>query len=182
MIEIEKKYKVSEKEFNSLKKIICNFTGKLFHPVEFETNILYSGLTRAHEVLRFRYVKNGNNYVTYKSPISNIDGIRKQTEIESCIGSDNTEADNLAEIFNRLGYHPSLSYEKKRQELYYNECTICFDKLPFGYFIELEGSEEIILTLEKHLRLKDKVETRSYPTMTEMYGELNGGIIETKFE
>lgn len=66
-----------------------------------------------------------------------------------------------------LGYSPVFRYEKIREEWEYLNCHICLDLLPFGPFIEIEGSEDEILACA------DKLELSSSDACKKTYHELN---------
>ncbi|WP_432736253.1 class IV adenylate cyclase [Maridesulfovibrio sp. FT414] len=55
-----------------------------------------------------------------------------------------------------LGYHPVFKYEKIREEWEFKGCHVCLDLLPFGPFIEIEGSEDKILSCAASLGLAEK--------------------------
>lgn len=52
--------------------------------------------------------------------------------------------ENLREILKSLGFSKEIIFEKKRKNIFQNDITISFDKLPFGFFVEFEGKPEII--------------------------------------
>ncbi|ACS79890.1 class IV adenylate cyclase [Maridesulfovibrio salexigens] len=66
-----------------------------------------------------------------------------------------------------LGYSPVFSYEKIREEWEFAGCHICLDQLPFGPFIEIEGSEDGILSCADKLGLSPDA------ACTKTYHELN---------
>lgn len=56
------------------------------------------------------------------------------------------------------------------------------DELPFGCFMEIEGSTEDILAAEKLLRVEDvAVESGTYPGLTMKHGKDVGGVMEARF-
>ena len=57
------------------------------------------------------------------------------------------------------------------------------DEVPFGYYMEIEGSMEDILVAEKLLGAdKLEPETRGYPRLTLKYGKNINGVFESRFE
>ncbi|WP_419779491.1 class IV adenylate cyclase [Maridesulfovibrio sp.] len=66
-----------------------------------------------------------------------------------------------------LGYSPVFSYEKIREEWEFEGCHVCLDLLPFGPFIEVEGSEDGILNCAQILNLRSEDSCKS------TYHELN---------
>jgi adenylate cyclase class 2 len=114
--------------------------------------------------------------LTYKEPISNEDGLKQMLEIESYV-----TVHSLKEIFEKLGLVPSVVYEKKRSTWSWKGALVCFDTLPFGYFIEIEGKQEVIEEIERILGLGEYTEPRSYPTLArELYGTTTN-VVEARF-
>lgn len=63
---------------------------------------------------------------------------------------ESNKADSARLMFKALGYVIEHIFEKKRYKLEpLNNCDFVIDELPFGYFVELEGSEE---NIEKSIR------------------------------
>ena len=56
--------------------------------------------------------------------------------------------DTLREILKSLGFSKEIIFEKKRKNVFKDDITISFDKLPFGFFVEFEGEPE---TVDKYL-------------------------------
>ena len=49
----------------------------------------------------------------------------------------------MEKIFDALGYHKRLTFEKKRALWALDRCEICLDELPhLGCFVEVEGPDE----------------------------------------
>lgn len=71
--------------------------------------------------------------------------IEHETEV-----SDFNETVSALEV---LGYLPVFRYEKVREEWMFEKCVICLDLLPFGSFVEIEGTEETILSCADKLGL-----------------------------
>ncbi len=180
MIETEKKYKLDKRQFNKLNTI-------LGHPIKYskEENIIYSGNNlRTSEVLRIRKLSDGYGVreyiVAYKGKATSSDGIKSREEIEFSLGNSNIENFIVA-----LGYFPVLVYEKKRKDWTQDNCIISLDELPFGYYMEIEGTKESIQKIEH--RFKDRfgmildTENFSYPDLTQIYGKSVNGVMEARF-
>jgi adenylate cyclase class 2 len=46
-------------------------------------------------------------------------------------------------LFENLGYHPTLSFEKRRESWKLGECEVDLDELPYlGSYVEIEGPGE----------------------------------------
>jgi adenylate cyclase class IV len=59
---------------------------------------------------------------------------------------------------------------------------VVLDELPFGQFLEIEGTEDSIREVEELLSLTGaQVETSSYPELTRRHGIKQGDMIVAKF-
>ncbi len=75
--------------------------------------------------------------------------------------------DETVSALQLLGYSPVFKYEKIREEWKFAGCHICLDLLPFGSFIEIEGTEDGILDCAATLRLDEASSSKK------TYHELN---------
>jgi adenylate cyclase class 2 len=73
--------------------------------------------------------------------------VREELEIE--VG----DFDTAVLIFQRLGFKPVQVYEKYRETFQLADVEVVLDEMPFGNFLELEGSEEGIKTAVASLGL-----------------------------
>jgi adenylate cyclase class 2 len=91
--------------------------------------------------------------VTYKGPQQ--DGALKNREEVEFVTDDGEQAALLLE---RLGYSPTLSFEKRRESWKLDDCLIELDELPqLGRFVEIEGpDEEAVLEVRETLGLDDR--------------------------
>lgn len=177
-IEIEKKYRLSKKQreevWQRLPKIGAKRKGE-----EFEVNTLYAGemLDVGHSVLRLRLVGN-RAILTYKERFPTNSSIKHQREDETRV--DNAEAMEL--ILDGLGFTPALVYEKRRETWRLGKIEIVIDELPFGLFMEIEGTEEGIRDVESKLAIKRlRSEAATYPQLTLKHGTNQSGVIESRF-
>lgn len=177
-IEIEKKYRLSKKQreevLQRLPEIGAKRTGK-----EFEVNTLYTGndLEMGRAVLRLRRVgKRG--ILTYKERFPTRSDIKHQREDETRV--DNPDAMEL--ILDALGFKPALVYEKRRETWTLQKTEIVIDELPFGLFMEIEGTEANIRNIESKLAIKRlRAEPATYPKLTLKHGKDCDGVIESRF-
>ena len=56
-------------------------------------------------------------------------------------------------ILNAIGLQCVQMYEKRRETFRWGEAVICVDQLPYGNFMEIEGSPEIIRQTARQLQL-----------------------------
>ena len=178
-IEVEKKYRLTAEQRASLATRLVE-TGATERKREFETNTLYTGnnLDRERTVLRLRRTERGAT-LTYKVRHSNHSGIKHNREDETSIG----DADALDVIFTALGYKPFIVYEKRRTTWDVASVELVIDELPFGWFAEIEGTEQGIAEAEAVLALTGvEAVAETYPELTELYGRRDGDIIAARFD
>jgi adenylate cyclase class 2 len=179
-IEIEKKYRVSAAEAGSLRARL-HAAGAERRGEEFEENTLYAGagLERGNRVLRLRRVRGGRSVFTFKESMPGADGIKRRREDETTVA----DPEALAAILDALGYTPAAVYEKRRETWALTGVEVVIDELPFGLFVEIEGTEELILEAERRLELAaTQAELKSYPQLTLEHGTRRGAVVEARFE
>jgi adenylate cyclase class 2 len=162
-IEIEKKYRLTRKQrdevLQRLPKIGAKRKGQ-----EFEENTLYAGdgLDTGRSVLRLRRIgKRG--ILTFKERFPTRSDIKHQREDETSVG----DPDALELILDALGFTPALVYEKRRETWMLGKAEIVIDELPFGLFMEIEGPEQEIRSVESKLAIKRlRTEPATYPQLT----------------
>ena len=177
-IETEKKYKIDAARRNEIVAELKE-AGAEFEREDFETNSIYGGglLDESMAVLRIRTTENAA-LLTYKKRIENQFDVKQQIEIETKVD----DPDALAEIITNLGFAPRLVYEKRRQTWHFRSVEILLDELPFGLFMEIEGSITAIKEAEMILGFDDlEVEHETYPRITMMLGEKKDGVFEARF-
>ncbi len=201
-IEIEKKYRLSKKQREEVLRRLPEI-GARRKGEEFEVNTLYAGndLEVGRAVLRLRRVgKRG--ILTYKERFPTRSDIKQQREDETRV--DDPEAMEL--ILDALGFAPALVYEKRRETWTLQKTEtlkktvaakktgasgktetlekteIVIDELPFGLFMEIEGTEEGIRDVESKLAIKRlRAEPATYPKLTLKHGKDYDGVIESRF-
>lgn len=177
-IEIEKKYRLKREERERLSARLHE-AGATCKGVEFEENIIYTGgnLDTKRSVLRLRRT-GGITLLTYKERFTSSSAIKHQREEETRV----EDAQALAAILDALGYKPALVYEKRRETWRLAGAVVVIDELPFGLFAEIEGEEDSIKEAERQLELAEaEAEMKTYPELTEKYGERKGATIEARF-
>ena len=177
-VEIEKKYRLTKKQREAI-------TGRLRKlgaspgELEVEENTIYRGgrLELGGCALRLRRV-NGRALLTFKERVPSKSPIKHQREEETEVA----DANAVAAILRSLDFRPALVYEKRRTRWQLGKAEIAMDELPFGLFMEIEGSEKDIIQVEKQLgaeALPAVIET--YPMLTSQLGQKRGGVIESRF-
>ena len=76
--------------------------------------------------------------VTFKGPAAN-GQLKRREEIEFSV----SDAHAARHLFERLGYHAEVTFEKRRQSWELDGCHVELDELPrLGKFVEVEGPDE----------------------------------------
>lgn len=179
MIEVEKKYRLDKARraqvINELKEV-----GAQFQSDEDEENIIYGGgtLDTQGAVLRIR-ITNAKSTLTFKRRLDDSFGAKTQLEHETVFEN----AAELQEILRNLGLEPRVVYEKRRATWKFRETEVVLDELPFGDYMEIEGSLMAIREAEMFLDIEDlEVEQETYPRLTMRLGVRRGNVIESRLE
>ncbi|MEK7070015.1 MAG: hypothetical protein AAB962_03090 [Patescibacteria group bacterium] len=147
--EIEIKIKIDKEIFNRFVKNKSSF--------KFEKT--YGYFTENYENIDkgiFPRIKDAGDIalVSVKVKTKNDSKMFERDEYEFEIESNKVDSARL--MFKALGYGLEHIFEKKRYKLEaINNCNFVADELPFGYFLELEGTEEDIEKSIKELGLDD---------------------------
>ena len=178
-IEVEKKYRLTGEEGESLRRRLEEVGAGRAGGAEFEENVIYTGpgLDPRSRVLRLRR-KGGRALFTFKEREPSTSAVKRQREEETEVA----DADALASILEALGYRPALVYEKRRAVWRVAGAEVVLDELPFGLFVEIEGEESAILEAEKILKLETaRAEHAPYPELALRYGKKKGDVVEARF-
>ena len=177
--EIEKKYRLTQEQrdfvLESLKEIGAEFEGE-----DFEENILFtnSDLLEKQAVLRLRKIDE-RTILTYKQRVQNDFAVKQNTEYETEVA----DFGEISKILESLGFWQSLVYEKRRRTWKFRQVEIVLDVLPFGDFMEIEGSVSAIAEAEIFLEAEDfEVEHQTYSNLTLQFGKQNGDLVEARFD
>lgn len=177
-IETEKKYRLDKKRLVELSAKLDSI-GAVFTGERFEENYLHRGGTLDERGAMLRLRKIGDiTHFTYKEKLRNDSDYKHKIEFETVV-SDVEATENIIE---KLGYHLSVVYEKHRKAWHLGNVEVVLDELPFGLYMEIEGSIEDIEAAEKLLEIDDlEPEPRGYPRLTVKYGKDVGGVMESRF-
>jgi adenylate cyclase class 2 len=178
-IEIEKKYRLNQKQRLAIERRLRK-VGAFKHEVEHEENTLYGGgrLDFGGCALRLRRVGR-RALLTFKQRIPTNSPIKHQREEETEVA----DANRVDAILQSLGFRPALIYEKRRRRWKLGKAEVVVDELPFGLFMEIEGSEKEIARIEKKIGAEDlPAVSETYPTLTVKLGKKRSGIIEARFK
>ena len=135
----------------------------------FETNTFFDtedrSLLAAGEGLRLRHdvdpaSKQERRILTYKGP-RQPGPLKSREEIEL----DVSDAAAATQLFARLGYARTLSFEKRRQSWELDGCKIELDEVPYlGRFVEVEGPDEATV-----MRVRDRLGLSNRPLIKTSY-------------
>lgn len=178
-IETEKKYRLGVKRLEEVTQRLVEL-GAEFEKEVFEVNYQHRGGDMDARGATLRLRKIGDfTVLTYKEKVKSDNGAKRKIEFETSV-SDVDAAEN---IIDRLGYRLTAVYEKRRKYWRFGEVEVVLDELPFGLYMEIEGTEEAITKAAKKLGLKDmEYEPRGYPRLTIKYGKMVGEVALAKFE
>ncbi|PWT87995.1 MAG: class IV adenylate cyclase [Blastocatellia bacterium] len=179
MLEIEKKYRLTQEQKQQVVERLRE-VGARSSDEEFEENTLYSSdvIDLQGAILRLRRTDK-SAWLTRKRRLSTSSSIKHQEEFET--GVDNPEA--MVHILTSLGFKPMLIYEKFRRTWTIDDVEVVIDRLPFGLFMEIEGSEEEIESAERKLGIEGfEAEHATYPQLTSEHGKRSADLIEARFE
>ena len=146
---------------------------------EFEENTIYSNdhLRSTGSIVRIRKTDR-RSILTFKRRVENQFDVKQQIEYETEI----SDAAAAEAIINELGLKPVLVYEKYRDTWSFRSVELVIDELPFGDYMEIEGSITAIKEAEMLLGIEDlETEHETYPRLTARLGEQNGELIEARF-
>ncbi|MBS3732158.1 MAG: class IV adenylate cyclase [Desulfobacterales bacterium] len=149
-LEIEVKFYLAapEESRRRIEDLGAEFAGK-----RFEQNIRFedadASLIRKNALLRLRRT-DSRAELTYKgeAPEENRD-FKVHRELEVTV----SDFDTAAAIFEALGYHNAQVYEKHRETYIYGNTILCMDRMPFGFFLEIEGQPDAIRQTAQELGL-----------------------------
>ncbi len=178
-VEIEKKYRLDEDQrrfvLAALDEVGAEFKGE-----DTEENVIYGGgvLDEKRAILRIRKTQD-KTILTFKQRIQNESEVKQQIEYES----EFADLDGLKKIVENLGFEPRLIYEKRRKTWRFRSVELVMDELPFGLYMEIEGSITAIKETEMLLDIEDfETEHETYPSLAAKFGQLRNGITESRFK
>ena len=148
--EIEVKFVLDD--LADMRRKVVELGATLKAPRTYENNITFDtdGALLRHSGRLLRLRRDRRNVLTYKEPLAREDAefkVRNEFEVEV---SDFAQAQSIVE---RLGFAPSMRYEKYRETFSYRGAEILLDELPVGHFMEIEATREDIRSISAALGL-----------------------------
>jgi adenylate cyclase class 2 len=178
-IEFEKKYPLTDELYRAISDRLHDLGAK-FEGEDEEENTIYNlePLTGWAGVLRIRSI-GSKTVLTFKRRIHSNSPIKQQIEHETEVSSRGA----MENIIGELGLLPDVIYEKRRRTWSLRGAEIVLDTLPFGLYMEIEGSPQSISEAENLLGIAElPFEPRTYPNLTAELGRMNGATAEARFE
>lgn len=152
-LEVEIKFYVPD--LTVLRERLLAHGAELVKPRVFERNIRYDnawdGLRRKGSLLRLR--QDTTAKLTYKGIPQGIDVSKSQVRVREEIEIEVSDFDSADLLIQRIGYEPRQIYEKYRETFHLDSIEIVLDEMPYGDFVELEGTEEAITQWAHQLHL-----------------------------
>lgn len=176
--EIEKKYRLPDERRTEVAEELRDL-GAVYVGRDFEENTIYSGdeLLKTGGIIRIRR-KGGRTILTYKRRVQNVFDVKEQIEHETEVA----DAEAIGQILSELGMTPALVYEKYRETWRLRSVELVIDELPFGLFIEIEGSVTGIKEAEILLGIDDLEPVHeTYPMLTRKLGTEVNDVFESRF-
>ena len=150
-LETEVKFFVGD--LAELRERLLSRRAELKRPRTYEHNILFDDAVGTLEgqgkLLRLR--QDESTRITFKgeTPEQVSSEVRVREEIEVSVG----DFQKTSEILEKIGFVNRLIYEKYRETFQIGGVEVVLDDMPFGSFIELEGSESDIRQTASDLQL-----------------------------
>ncbi|QJB57881.1 class IV adenylate cyclase [Pseudodesulfovibrio sp. zrk46] len=165
VLECELKY--LEVNLNDLSERLHNAGGESSGRY-FESNIVFDypdrSLKEAGVLLRLREKKGEAVLTVKKPPETDVpSSLKVFEEIESVV----EDFDTVKRALEAVGFRVAFAYEKVREKWRFMDCVICLDHLPYGDFVEIEGTEETVHACAKAIDIGD------HPTSKSTYHALN---------
>ena len=177
-LEIEKKYRLTDDQFEQVELDLIEYKAE-FVAEEFEENLLFGNdyMKDIGALLRIRKIEN-KTVLTFKKHVPSESGIKQHIEHETLV----EDADEIQKIVENLGLEMRMVYEKRRKTWKFRNVEVVLDVLPFGLYMEIEGSLTAIGEAEMFLDAQQfEVEPATYPFLTKHLGRRIENRIESRF-
>ena len=150
-LEVEVKFLVAD--LTAVRQSLLSLGATIKKERVFERNVRFDTpdeqLLQRLELLRLR--QDTAVKVTFKGPA--IEDITSEAKVREEIEIVVDDFDKTGAIFRRLGFVPIQTYEKYRETLQLGNVEAVLDEMPFGDFVELEGTEAEIKTAAAQIGL-----------------------------
>ena len=141
-LEIEAKFNVDD--LTTVRQALLSCGAILEKPRIYEKNTVYDNeyqsLKNSFRLIRLR--QDEKIKLTYKG-VPSVQ-IKSDVKVREEIELEVSDFEKMEQIIGRLGYQPAIVYEKYRETFSFEGVEVVLDALPYGDFVELEGSEAAI--------------------------------------
>jgi adenylate cyclase class 2 len=172
----ETELKIPVPDLDSVRQRLADSNAREIHAAEREVNVLFDSadgdMTRADRVLRLRRMGRARR-LTLKGPPRFEGQIKHREELELEVG----DVETMAAILDRLGFQPTLRYEKDRETWEIHGVTVTLDHTPMGDFVELEGAADRLAAAAESIGVAVADAVRgSYISLWQEYRAQNPGL------
>ena len=174
-LEIEAKFFI--RDLPAIREKLLAVGGTLTKERVFERNLRYDnewgGLERKRAVLRLR--QDTRTIITYKGIPADLGLLNSEVRIREELEIIVDDFEMADKLLRRIGFYPQTQYEKYRETFALGACEVVLDELPFGDFIEIEGTEEGIHAAVNQLGLNwsERI-NKSYLSLFKRFKKLTG--------
>jgi adenylate cyclase, class 2 len=150
-LEVEVKFLVAD--LTAVRQRLLSIGATIKKERVFERNVRFDTpdeqLLQRWELLRLR--QDTAVRVTFKGPAA--EDLTSEAKVREEIEITVDDFEKTAVIFQHLGFEPIQTYEKYRETFQLGVVEVVLDEMPYGDFVELEGSEAEIKTAASQLDL-----------------------------
>lgn len=139
-LEVEVKFLVAD--LDAVRARLAAVGATSVAPRVYERNVRFdtagNDLLSRMQLLRLR--QDTRTRLTFKGPAA--EDSASEAKVREEIELEVADFDRMTAILQRLGFRPLQIYEKYRETFRLNDTEVVLDEMPFGAFVELEGTEE----------------------------------------
>ena len=153
-LEVEAKFQIDD--LDGVRTRLLAAGGEIKKQRIYEKNTVYDdraqSLKNSQRLIRLR--QDEKIKLTFKGPAPAELEQASEAKVREEIELEIADFDKMELIIGRLGYEPAVVYEKYRETIQVGEVEAVLDELPYGNFVELEGSETAIKALAEACDIK----------------------------
>ena len=153
-LEVEAKFQIDD--LDGVRTRLLAAGGEIKKQRIYEKNTVYDdraqSLKNSQRLIRLR--QDEKIKLTFKGPAPAELEQASEAKVREEIELEIADFDKMELIIGRLGYEPAVVYEKYRETIQVGEVEAVLDELPYGNFVELEGSEAAIKALAEACDIK----------------------------
>ena len=152
-LEVEVKFLIDD--LATLRERLAAAGARQIKPRLYERNVRFDDreerLLSQGQLLRLR--QDDGARLTFKGMVGEHEDSSSEAKVREELEITIGDLDTAAAILERLGFTPRQVYEKYRETFVLGDVEVVLDELPFGDFVELEGSEDGIRDAARQLAL-----------------------------